>query len=109
MHSPSALCGTHAVEGVMTERDVTSTPKDQTQRHSESTCMMHNFKRFRAPSNIIKYDCKTNPSIWLEDYHHACMTGEVDDDLFIIQVLPIYLANSARAWLDYLPRNVIHG
>jgi hypothetical protein len=33
--------------------------------------------------------------------------GRVDDVLFIIQFLPIYLADSARAWLDYLSRNII--
>jgi hypothetical protein len=26
---------------------------------------------------------------------------------FIIQFLPIYLVNTARAWLDHLPRNSI--
>jgi hypothetical protein len=31
----------------------------------------------------------------------------VDDDLFIIQFLPIYLVDTARAWLDHLPRNSI--
>jgi hypothetical protein len=29
-------------------------------------------------------------------------------DLFIIQFLPIYLADFASAWLDHLPRDVIH-
>jgi hypothetical protein len=33
--------------------------------------------------------------------------GRVDDDLFIIKFLPIYLADSARASLDNLPRNMI--
>jgi hypothetical protein len=33
--------------------------------------------------------------------------GRVDDDLFIIQFLPIYLADSTRAWLEHLPRNII--
>jgi hypothetical protein len=55
------------------------------------------LKHFWAPSNIIKYDDKTNPSIWLEDYCLTCRAGGVDDDLFIIQFLPIYLANSTRA------------
>jgi hypothetical protein len=32
----------------------------------------------------------------------------VNNDLFIIQFLPIYLAKSARAWLDHLPRNTIN-
>jgi hypothetical protein len=44
----------------------------------------------------------------LEDYHLACRAGWADDDLFIIQFLPIYLADTARAWLDHLPRNMIN-
>jgi hypothetical protein len=64
-------------------------------------------KHFQAPNNIIKYDEKTNPSVWLEDYRLAYKVGGADDELFIIQFLPIYLADSARAWLDHLPRNVI--
>jgi hypothetical protein len=55
-------------------------------------------KCFWAPNNVIKYDGK--------DYRLACRAGGVDDDLFIIQFLPIYLANMARAWLD-LPRITI--
>jgi hypothetical protein len=43
------------------------------------------------------YDGKTNLSIWLEDYYLACKVGGVDDDFFIIQFIPIYLADSARA------------
>jgi hypothetical protein len=58
-------------------------------------------------NNIIKYDGKTNPSVWLGDYRLTCKAGGVDDDLFIIQFLPIYLANMARAWLNYLPRSTI--
>jgi hypothetical protein len=64
-------------------------------------------KHFWAPKNIIRYDGKTNPSVWLEDYHLACRVGRVDDDLFIIQFISIYLADIARAWLDHLPRNSI--
>jgi hypothetical protein len=41
------------------------------------------------PNNIIKYADKTNPSIWLEDYCLACRVGGKDDDLFIIEFLPI--------------------
>jgi hypothetical protein len=55
----------------------------------------HFQKHFWTSSNVIKYDGKTNL---------AC---RVDDDLFIIQFLPIYLADLARAWLDHLPRNMI--
>jgi hypothetical protein len=52
---------------------------------------------FWASSSIVKYDGKTNPSVWLEDYCLAYKAGGADDDMFIIQFLPIYLANSARA------------
>jgi hypothetical protein len=66
------------------------------------------LKCFGVPSNITKYDSKTNPSLWLEDYRLTCKAGGADDDLFIIQFLPNYLANSARVWLDHLSRNVIN-
>jgi hypothetical protein len=61
---------------------------------------MHNTcfpKCFYAPSNIVKYDGKTNPSVWLEDYRLACWAGGADDDLFIMQFIPIYLPDMARA------------
>jgi hypothetical protein len=64
-------------------------------------------KRFWVTNNIVKYDCKTNPSVWLEDYRLTCRVGGVDDDLFMIQFLPIYLADTSRAWLDHLLRNSV--
>jgi hypothetical protein len=67
-------------------------------------CDAHFPKRFQAP---INYDDKTSPSVWLEDYRLACREGGADDNLFIMQFLHIYLSDSARAWLDHLPRNVI--
>jgi hypothetical protein len=30
---------------------------------------------FRAPNNITRYDSKTIPSVWLEDYRLACRVG----------------------------------
>ena len=50
-----------------------------------------------------KYDSETNPSVWLEDYRLACHAGGAQDDLFIIKNLPLYLADSARTWLEHLP------
>jgi hypothetical protein len=50
-------------------------------------------KRFCAPNNIVKYDGKTNLSDWLVDYHITCRAGGADNDLFIIQFLPIYLVD----------------
>jgi hypothetical protein len=35
------------------------------------------------------YNGKTNPSNWLEDYRLTCRVGGANDDLFIIQFLPI--------------------
>jgi hypothetical protein len=64
-------------------------------------------KCFRAPNNIAKYDSKTNPSVWLEDYWLACRANGADSDLFIIQFLPIYLVDTSRAWLNHLHRNSI--
>jgi len=49
-----------------------------------------------------------DPNVWLEDYRLACRAGGATDDLFVIQYLPIYLADSARAWLEYLPPCCIH-
>jgi hypothetical protein len=55
------------------------------------------------------YDGKTNPSVWLEDYRLVCRAGGADHELFIIQSPPppIYLADTARAWLNHMPRNLI--
>ena len=51
--------------------------------------------RFRVPPNIVKYSGDTNPAVWLEDFRLACRAGRVDDDLFIIQYLSLYLIESA--------------
>jgi hypothetical protein len=51
--------------------------------------------RFRAPTNVLRYDGDTNPSIWLEDYRLACHAGGATDD-------------SARTWLEHLPRDKIN-
>jgi hypothetical protein len=64
-------------------------------------------KYFQAPNNDIKYDSKTNLTVWLEDYCLTCKLSGANNILFIIQLLPIYLADSARAWPDHLPRNTL--
>jgi hypothetical protein len=61
-------------------------------------------KLFWVPNNAVKYNSRTNPNVWLEDYRHVC---RVDDDIFIIQFLPIYLVDMVKAWLDRLSRNKI--
>jgi hypothetical protein len=71
-------------------------------------CDAHFPKCFRTPNNVVKYDGKKNPSVWLEYYCLACRVSRADNDLFIIQFLPIYLADMARAWLDNLSWNTIN-
>jgi hypothetical protein len=57
---------------------------------------------------VPRYDGDTNPSVWLEDYRLACYAGRATDDLFVIKNFPLYLGDSARTWLEHLPRDKIH-
>jgi len=45
--------------------------------------------------------------LWLKDYQLACQVGGVDSDNFIIRNLSLFLADSARMWLEHLPPNRI--
>jgi hypothetical protein len=63
---------------------------------------------FRAPTNMPRYNGDTNPSVWLEDYRLAFHIGGATGDLFIIKNLPLYLGDSARTWLEHLPRDKIN-
>ena len=42
------------------------------------------------------------PGIWLKDFWLTYQVGGVDDDLFIIQYLPICMGEHVRAWLEFL-------
>lgn len=64
-------------------------------------------QRYRAPTNMLKYSRESNPGLWLEDYRLTCQAGGADNDNFIIRNLPLYLADSARTWLEHLPPNSI--
>ena len=33
------------------------------------------IQRFKQPNHIHKYNGETDPELWLEDYHLACMAG----------------------------------
>jgi hypothetical protein len=46
--------------------------------------------------------------VWLEDYWLACHAGGAIGGLFIIKNLPLYLSDSARTWLEHLPRDKIN-
>jgi hypothetical protein len=64
--------------------------------------------RFRVRTNVPRYDGDTNPSVCFEDYRLACHAGGATDDLFVIKNLPLYLGDSARTWLEHLPRDKIN-
>jgi hypothetical protein len=59
--------------------------------------------RFRTPTTITKYSGETRPEMWLVDYRLACQLGGTDDDNLIIRNLPLFLSDTARAWLEHLP------
>jgi hypothetical protein len=59
--------------------------------------------RFRTPTTITKYSGETRPELWLVDYRLACQLGGTDDDNLIIRNLPLFLSDTARAWLEHLP------
>jgi hypothetical protein len=64
--------------------------------------------RFRASTNVPRYDGDTKPSVWLKDYRLACHVGGATDDVFVINNLPLYLGDSVRTWLEHRPWNKIH-
>jgi hypothetical protein len=63
--------------------------------------------KYRPPTNITKYGEETDPGLWLEDYRLVRRTGGAESDTFIIRNLPLYLADSARTWLEHLPADKI--
>jgi hypothetical protein len=59
--------------------------------------------RFRPPMTLTKYNSETKPELWLTDFRLACQLGGATDDRVIIQQLPLFLSDTARAWLGDLP------
>jgi hypothetical protein len=49
-----------------------------------NVCDTHFPRHFQVPSNIIIFNSKMNPIVWLEDYHLSCKADVANDDLFII-------------------------
>jgi hypothetical protein len=107
-HSEQRVCNPHHGERNDQERRNLNSEGPGPKAYGSTVRDVCFLKCFWVPNNIVKYDDKTNPNIWLEDYHLACRASRADDDLFIIQFLPIYLANTARAWLDQLLRSMIN-
>ena len=58
--------------------------------------------RYRPPTNIPKYSGETKLGLWLEDYRLTYQASGADNDDFIIHNLPLFLADSARTWLEHL-------
>jgi hypothetical protein len=50
-------------------------------------------QRFRQPTTIVKYNLKTDPRVWLNDYRLACQLGGATSDKVIIRNLPLHLAD----------------
>jgi hypothetical protein len=63
---------------------------------------------FWQPANVTKYYGVTNPELWLDDYRLAYQLGGMNDDCFIMHNLPLFLADSVRAWLEHLLAHRIH-
>jgi hypothetical protein len=59
--------------------------------------------RFRTPTTITKYSGETRPKLWLVDDRLACQLGGTNNDNLIIRNLPLFLSDTARAWLEHLP------
>jgi hypothetical protein len=59
--------------------------------------------RFRTSTTITKYSGEMRPELWLADYRLACQLAGTDDDNLIIRNLPLFLSDTARAWLEHLP------
>jgi hypothetical protein len=55
------------------------------------------------PTTITKYSGETRPELWLADYRLACQLVGTDDDNLVIRNLPLFLSDTARAWLEHLP------
>jgi hypothetical protein len=59
--------------------------------------------RFQTLTTITRHSGETRPELWLADYRLACQLGGTDDDNLIIRNLPLFLSDTARAWLEHLP------
>jgi hypothetical protein len=61
---------------------------------------------YHTLNSVLKYSGESNPSLWLEDYRLAYQAGGSNNDYFIIHNILLFLANSARTWLDHRPDSI---
>jgi hypothetical protein len=52
---------------------------------------------------LTKYNNEIKLELWLADFCLACQLGGATDDRVIIRQLPLFLSDTARAWLEDLP------
>jgi hypothetical protein len=52
---------------------------------------------------LTKYNSETKPELWLADFCLAYQLGGAIDDRVIIRQHPLFLSDTARAWLEDLP------
>jgi hypothetical protein len=57
---------------------------------------------------LTKYNDETKLELWIVDFRLACQLGGTTDDKVIIRQLPLFLSDTARAWLEDLPPRQIH-
>jgi hypothetical protein len=52
---------------------------------------------------VRRLSAAPHDELWLADYRLTCQLGGTDDDNLIIRNLPLFLSDTARAWLEHLP------
>jgi hypothetical protein len=61
-----------------------------------------------VPTAITKCFGETKPELWLADYFLVYQLGGTSEVNLIIRNLPLFISDSARAWLEHLPPAQIH-
>jgi hypothetical protein len=107
-YSLNDVCETCAAGAVTTVKDAVSVQKGLAQRRLEApfvTLVSQSIFEHEATSSSTT--AKPTPaSGWRITASHAKRVQWTN--LFMVQFLLIYLADSARAWLDHLLRNFMH-
>jgi hypothetical protein len=82
-------------------------PSHQALRSLARPFAKHCFRLDFAPTTLTKYNSETKPELWLANFCLAYQLGGATDDRVIIRQLPLFLSDTARAWLeDLLPQQI---
>jgi hypothetical protein len=91
-HTPNTAHATHIMVGATIENGAALALRGWGPSCLGATCATHvSLSIFECPIMSSSTMAKPTPSVWLEDYRLMCRAGGVEDDLFIIQFLLIYL------------------